>query len=373
MYWEGAPNLISVSRLSEKGVIIVFQEENAKLMNNKNEILYIAKRNAEKIYHISYQKIIKAYKAVSKEIWHTRLNHCGNDRLEKTISSKECNDMKTRFDASSCKGCALGKLHRKNINKKKNTERKTLELLVADCIGPYDISIDKKKYVLVISDAGSGYVWSFPFLRKSDVASIYIKLLKQLERQYPKQIKYLRSDNGTEFKNRKLEDYCEESGIKQQFIIPYEHELNGRAEGMNRILIEATKALLFQSGLNRSFWTFAFRMATMHQNFLMSRTRTVSPWKMLKGTDPPLQDTRTFGVPGYSHIARENRRKLDQTAIRTILIGYSEETPGYLVYNPETNQIFNTRFSVMKKTLLPLKVRLTLKELKGYYQILQED
>ena len=52
-------------------MIIVFQEENAKLLNYKNEIVDLAKRNTEEIYHINYQNIVKTYKTVSKEFWHT--------------------------------------------------------------------------------------------------------------------------------------------------------------------------------------------------------------------------------------------------------------------------------------------------------------
>ncbi|GKE74841.1 retrovirus-related pol polyprotein from transposon TNT 1-94, partial [Tanacetum coccineum] len=50
-------------------------------------------------------------------------------------------------------------------------------------------------------------------------------------------IKELRSDDRTEFKNLRLEEFCDEKGISQNFSSPYTPEQNGVAERRNRTLI----------------------------------------------------------------------------------------------------------------------------------------
>ncbi|GJR79136.1 retrovirus-related pol polyprotein from transposon TNT 1-94 [Tanacetum coccineum] len=52
-------------------------------------------------------------------------------------------------------------------------------------------------------------------------------------------VKQIRTDNGTEFRNSKLESFCDEKRISQNFSSPYTLEQNGVAERKNITLIEA--------------------------------------------------------------------------------------------------------------------------------------
>nr|GEU94699.1 retrovirus-related Pol polyprotein from transposon TNT 1-94 [Tanacetum cinerariifolium] len=57
-------------------------------------------------------------------------------------------------------------------------------------------------------------------------------------------VKKLRSDNGNEFKNHKLEEFCDEKGISHNFSSLCTPEQNGVAERRNRTLIEAARTML---------------------------------------------------------------------------------------------------------------------------------
>ncbi|GJS16147.1 retrovirus-related pol polyprotein from transposon TNT 1-94 [Tanacetum coccineum] len=57
-------------------------------------------------------------------------------------------------------------------------------------------------------------------------------------------VKELRSDNGTEFRNHKLEEFCDEKGISQNFSSPCTPEQNGVSERRNKTLIEAARTML---------------------------------------------------------------------------------------------------------------------------------
>ncbi len=61
------------------------------------------------------------------------------------------------------------------------------------------------------------------------------------------------------------------------------------------------------------------------------------------GHVPDLRHLRTFGCPTYVHISANHRRKMPNTAFKGIFVGYSNDTYGYLVWNPTNRQVITTR------------------------------
>nr|GEX24236.1 putative ribonuclease H-like domain-containing protein [Tanacetum cinerariifolium] len=57
-------------------------------------------------------------------------------------------------------------------------------------------------------------------------------------------VKIIRCDNGTEFKNANLNQFCGLTGIKREFSVPMTPQQNGIAERKNRTLIKAARTLL---------------------------------------------------------------------------------------------------------------------------------
>ncbi|GJW01412.1 putative ribonuclease H-like domain-containing protein [Tanacetum coccineum] len=64
-------------------------------------------------------------------------------------------------------------------------------------------------------------------------------------------------DNGTEFKNRDMLEFCGNKGIKQEYSNARTPQQNGVAERMNRTLIEAARTMLADSLLPTTFWAEA--------------------------------------------------------------------------------------------------------------------
>ncbi|GKA67864.1 retrovirus-related pol polyprotein from transposon TNT 1-94 [Tanacetum coccineum] len=67
---------------------------------------------------------------------------------------------------------------------------------------------------------------------------------RKIENLNEVRVKELRSDNEIEFRNHKLEEFCDEKGISQNFSSPYTPKQNGVAERRNRTLIEAANTML---------------------------------------------------------------------------------------------------------------------------------
>ncbi|GJX94942.1 ribonuclease H-like domain-containing protein [Tanacetum coccineum] len=68
-------------------------------------------------------------------------------------------------------------------------------------------------------------------------------------------------DNGTEFKNRDMLEFCGNKGIKQEYSNARTPQQNGVAERMNRTLIEAARTMLADSLLPTTFWAEAVSTA----------------------------------------------------------------------------------------------------------------
>ncbi|GJU35402.1 ribonuclease H-like domain-containing protein [Tanacetum coccineum] len=78
--------------------------------------------------------------------------------------------------------------------------------------------------------------------------------ITEIENLVDNKVKIIRCDNGIEFKNRVMSEFCENKGIKIEFSIARTPQQNGVAERINRKLIEAARTMLADSKLPTTFW-----------------------------------------------------------------------------------------------------------------------
>ncbi|KAJ9533252.1 hypothetical protein QJQ45_018363 [Haematococcus lacustris] len=69
-----------------------------------------------------------------------------------------------------------------------------------------------------------------PMRSKAQVPSIVKQVIEQLETQSGQRCKAIRTDNGTEYVNKQMQQYCSDKGIIHQHSAPYSPEQNGAAE-----------------------------------------------------------------------------------------------------------------------------------------------
>jgi hypothetical protein len=56
---------------------------------------------------------------------------------------------------------------------------------------------------------------------KSETQGTLKCFLKRAQNEFELKVKKIRSDNGSEFKNMKVDEYLEEEGVKHEFSAPY--------------------------------------------------------------------------------------------------------------------------------------------------------
>nr|GFA53814.1 hypothetical protein [Tanacetum cinerariifolium] len=145
-----------------------------------------------------------------------------------------------------CSVCEQGNIHQKH-HKSKTTfaSNKPLYLLHMDLCGSMRVkSINGKRYVLVIVDDYSRYTWVFFLHSKDEASEEIIYFIKKTQVNLQLQVQCVRTDNGTEFKNKTRAKFFDEVGITQQFSAARTPQQNGVVERRNRTLVEAAKTIL---------------------------------------------------------------------------------------------------------------------------------
>ena len=99
---------------------------------------------------------------------------------------------------------------------------RAFELLHMDLFGTTTYtSIGRNKYGFVIVDDLTRYTWVFFLVDKSDVFDTFKTFVKRCQNEFDNRIKKVSSDNGSEFKNTRIDELCDEFGIKHQFSPKY--------------------------------------------------------------------------------------------------------------------------------------------------------
>ncbi|GKD33561.1 ribonuclease H-like domain-containing protein, partial [Tanacetum coccineum] len=111
-------------------------------------------------------------------------------------------------------------------------------------------------------------------------------------------VKVIRCDNGTEFKNRVMTQFCEMKGIKREFSVARTPQQNRVTEMKNRTLIEAARTLLADLKLPTNFWAEAVNTVCYVQNrVLVIKPHNKTPYELFLGRKPALSSMRPFGCP----------------------------------------------------------------------------
>ena len=74
-----------------------------------------------------------------------------------------------------------------------------------------------------------------------------------VENHTEKRIKIFSIDNSLQFCNKDIRQICESSGIIHQKSAPYTPQQNGKAERMNRTIVEKARTMLYDAGLVKSY------------------------------------------------------------------------------------------------------------------------
>nr|GEV49400.1 putative ribonuclease H-like domain-containing protein [Tanacetum cinerariifolium] len=237
---------------------------------------------------------------------------------------------------NTCVACKKGKQHRASCKTKPvSSIDQPLFRLHMDLFGPTFIkSLSKKSYFLVITDDYSRFTWVFFLATKDETSPILKTFITGLKNQLSLKVKVIRTDNGTEFKNFDLNQFCGLKGIKREFIVPRTPQQNGIAERKNRTLIEAARTMLADSLLPILFWVEAVNTACYVQNrVLVTKPYNKTAYELLHGQTPSIGFMRPFGCPVTILNTLDPLGKFEGKVDKGFLVGYFVNSKAFRVFN----------------------------------------
>ena len=131
------------------------------------------------------------------------------------------------------------------------------------CVWPLQVTSEgDAKYLATFTDDFSRLSEVLPLKQKSVVA----EAVRTTMAKTGNRLKAIRTDRGTEYVNKELTTYFQDSGITHSTTAPYTPEQNGVAERFNRTLMEKVRPMLFDAKLDFSYWAQAAITATYAKN-----------------------------------------------------------------------------------------------------------
>ncbi|CAA7057513.1 unnamed protein product [Microthlaspi erraticum] len=269
-------NLISVSQLiADLDIVLQIANKGCVLQDRTTRNLSGVGELRDGLYFFRRLTRVNAFrlnKDEAEDVWHQRLGHPSNGVFDllPVVSSRV-------KDFSSCSTCLKAKQCRDMFHSSDNKSDGVFDMIHVDLWGPYRIaSLCNSYYFLTIVDDFSRAVWVYLLQNKTQVGKTLREFMAMVQRQFNKQIKVIRSDNGTEFTCLSSE-FCG-LGIVHQTSCVGTPQQNGRVERKHRHILNIARAILFQSSLPTKFWGESILTAA----HLINRT----PSSILNGKTP---------------------------------------------------------------------------------------
>nr|GEW98216.1 hypothetical protein [Tanacetum cinerariifolium] len=279
-------------------------------MPDENQVLLRVPRE-NNMYNVDLKNIVPSRdltclfaKATLDEsnLWHKRLGHINFKTMNKLVKGNLVRGLPSKVlkNDHTCVACKKDKQHRASCKTKPvNAVNQPLQRLYMDLFGPTFVkSLNKKSYCLVVTD------------------------------------NYSRSDNGTEFKNHDLNQFCRMNRIKRKFSVPRTPQHNGIAKRKNRTLIEAARTMLTDLLLPILFWDEAVNTACYVQNrVLVTKPQNKTPYELLHGKTPSIGFMRPFGCHVTILNTLDSLGKFDEKVDKGLLVGYSVSIKAFRTMN----------------------------------------
>ncbi|GJZ65254.1 putative ribonuclease H-like domain-containing protein [Tanacetum coccineum] len=154
---------------------------------------------------------------------------------------------------------------------------------------------------------------------KNETSGILKSFITGVENLIDQKVKVIRCDNGTEFKNKEMNQFCERKGIKREFSVARTSQQN-KTEAVN---------------------TDCY----MQNRVLVTKPHNKTPYELFLGRKPALCFMKLFGCPVTILNTIDHLGKFDGKADEGFFVGYSINSKLFRVFNNRT-RIFEENLHV---------------------------
>jgi hypothetical protein len=337
-----AYNLVSISEADKKGCKVIFGDGKAKFYSPKG-IHFLTGIGTGGLYLLPEKMTAglasrSLRRPVDVETWHRRLGHVGMHKLDlmRTRNLVDGLDIvgPTKVD-DKCEDCLVGKAVRRPFDGEVEREKEILERVHTDLTGPMRTTAKGGfRYSMPVVDGHSGLTKDFYLKDKEGTTSLDAMKQYQAEAEGEtgKKMKVVRVDGGGEFANDAWRDWAKSHGIRLKIIPAYSSAVNGVAERKHGATFARVRAILHDSGLPKSLWTYAVAYITYTDNLLPSaRANFQIPAEIWTGKRQDISHLHPFGAKGWATIVNGSPGALDEMSVEGRMVGYLERGT-YLLY-----------------------------------------
>lgn len=350
-------NLISVTALVRTGYRFIFETNGCFIyLQNKliatgslvNNLYFLnLDGNVANIEHKennSQTKRIRDNNLNHKYLWHLRLGHIAEDRINRLAKDGHLGTCASD-SYPVCESCLQGKMAKSPFVRQRERATELLALVHSDVCGPFsETARGGYLYFVTFTDDYSRYGSVFLMKHKSETFEKFKEFRHEVEKQTGKSIKALRSDRGGEYLSAEFLNYLKENGILSQWTPPGTPELNGVSERRNRTLLDMVRSMMSFTDLPLFLWGFALLTATYILNRVPSKSVPCTPHEMWFGKKPGLNHLRIWGCPAY--IKKLKTDKLEARSDKGRFIGYPKESMGYSFYLQSEQNVIVSRHAI---------------------------
>ena len=336
---EFEQKIISEAILLNLGYEIKKVQNQCKIVFENDAILLKSKYN---LFYINGTSKLQSETQTVNSIWHTRLCHVNNQTVERTITHYQLKHQNSSPKDHKCEICIRNK-QAKDITSKIPMERtqNILDLVHTDICGPFPETNSGFKYYISFIDDCSRYTRVYLMHNKGEAVIKYKEYSDFVKTQTGKNIKQLKSDNGTEYLANAFQEQLKQAGTEHITTSPYSPHQNGVAERKNRTITETVRCMLDEAKLSQAYWGEATCTAIFTINRIPATNEETSPYEKFFGKKAKIHHIKQFGCKCYMQVPKELRKKLEATSIECKLLGYKEHTDNYRLLTADGRIVYN--------------------------------
>ncbi|CAI7805057.1 unnamed protein product [Closterium sp. NIES-53] len=288
-------------------------------------------------------------------IWHQRLSHPSRVMLKNCIEvgvfargallRPDGTKVRGTTHPRNCTVCPEAALsHQPSPLLEPGTNRYTkLEKVYSDFLNVGHCGINDELYTLTLVDAGTRYVWVVNVEAHSRAYEVFRLWLAHTQRQSGEKLKIWQSDGAVEFRSKEMQDYLAQKGIEHHES--YAHQQQGIAERTNRTLMTKVRALMKQSKLPPTYWTYAMHHAVRVHNLLSTTAITGNSSLHVKwiGTKGNTSILRVWGCMVQYRSPTSTIEKFASRARWGVHLGINHKHKKWLILDLISQKVKNAR------------------------------
>ncbi len=209
---DSPANLVSLVVLLKKGSSVSECNVN-KIILVKDQFQMIAQRDKNDLWILPTEIVNEktesnAVACLSISNWHRCFAHQNVQYTREILNRLGIKCEKTEFDDDKCVSCLKGKICRITYQPNLHLAKEVGELTHIDMLLSPSNSIGGSKYALVFKDDLSKFRTVYFLKTKENTVNLFEDYPNRLETQTGNEPKRIRSDNGTEEVNMKIDKLC---------------------------------------------------------------------------------------------------------------------------------------------------------------------